>query len=217
MFLSIWNPLPELEDPQSHKLPQCPVLAITDVDDDNGDPDGFNSYDLEASPIHGLLSLTTRSHKLPPLPQACTCGWLLRLFFRRTASMRHRWTRLTVTVVSCLLAFTAIFNPSYTRGQYPENYCAVTDSVRRGGGKNPTGFWRSDVAQNAKTTTGGRGNPLSEKVYIAANIVDAELVQGVWGDAVLELMDLLGEQNVFLSESAAAVSERSPLDTHSTA
>lgn len=117
---------------------------------------------------------------------------------------------MAVAVISCLLAFTAVFNPSYTQGQYPENYFAVTDSVRRGGGKNPTGFWRSDVAQNPKTTTGGRGNPLGEKVYIAANIVDAELVRGVWGDAVLELMDLLGEENVFLSESAAAVSGRSP-------
>lgn len=214
MFLSIWNPLPELEDAQSHELSQRPLLALIADDDgnDNG-PDEFSSYDLEASPTHGLLSLTTQSHKLSPLPQVCTCGWLLRLLFRRTASIRYRWARLTVVVISCLLTFTAVFNPSYTQGQYPENYCVVTDSVRRGGGKNPAGFWRSDASQNAKTTTGGRGNPLSEKVYIAANIVDAELVRGAWGDAVLELMDLLGEQNVFLSESAVAVGGPPPILT----
>lgn len=203
----IWNPPPELKYTRSQEPSQRPPVPIADDDGGNhpNHPDEFHFCDLEASPTPGLLNLTTRSRRISPAYQACTCGWLSRFVFRRTAHACHQWARLVVIVISFLLAFTALFNPSYTRGQYPENYHAVTDSVRRGGGTNPAGFWRGDAARNTKTTTGGRGNPLGEKVYIAANIVDAELVRGAWGDAVLELMDLLGEQNVFLSEFVAAV------------
>jgi hypothetical protein len=38
-----------------------------------------------------------------------------------------------------------------------------------------------------------------EKVFIAANIVDEELIRGPWGERVVELVDLLGKDNVFLS------------------
>ncbi len=42
-------------------------------------------------------------------------------------------------------------------------------------------------------------NPNNEKVFIAANIVDEQLIRGVWGERLLELIDILGENNVFLS------------------
>jgi hypothetical protein len=42
-------------------------------------------------------------------------------------------------------------------------------------------------------------NPNNEKVFIAANIVDEELIRGPWGQAVVQLVELLGEGNVFLS------------------
>jgi hypothetical protein len=38
-----------------------------------------------------------------------------------------------------------------------------------------------------------------EKVFIAANIVDEELIRGPWGERVVELVNLLGSDNVFLS------------------
>jgi hypothetical protein len=38
-----------------------------------------------------------------------------------------------------------------------------------------------------------------EKVFIAANIVDEELIRGTWGERIVELVDLLGRDNVFLS------------------
>ena len=38
-----------------------------------------------------------------------------------------------------------------------------------------------------------------EKVFIAANIVDEDLIRGPWGERVVELVDLLGYDNVFLS------------------
>ncbi|MCJ1249326.1 hypothetical protein MMC30_006549 [Trapelia coarctata] len=45
----------------------------------------------------------------------------------------------------------------------------------------------------------GRGNPYNEKIFIAANILQEDLIRGVWGEAVVELVDLLGEENVFVS------------------
>lgn len=42
-------------------------------------------------------------------------------------------------------------------------------------------------------------NERQEKVFIAANIVDEELIRGAWGDRIVQLVELLGEENVFLS------------------
>jgi hypothetical protein len=51
------------------------------------------------------------------------------------------------------------------------------------------------------STKPGRGNPNNEKVFIAASIYDHDgsLLAGQWGAAVLELVQLLGPQNVHLS------------------
>lgn len=42
-------------------------------------------------------------------------------------------------------------------------------------------------------------NEKGEKVFIAANIVDEELIRGEWGKRVAELVELLGKDNVYLS------------------
>ena len=42
-------------------------------------------------------------------------------------------------------------------------------------------------------------NPKNERVFIAANIIDSNLIRGAWGKAVLELIDIIGNGNVFLS------------------
>lgn len=42
-------------------------------------------------------------------------------------------------------------------------------------------------------------NRNSEKVFIAANIVDEDLIRGAWGERVLELIDIIGPDNAFLS------------------
>lgn len=42
-------------------------------------------------------------------------------------------------------------------------------------------------------------NRHSEKVFIAACIVDADLIRGAWGRAVLDLIDIIGPENSFLS------------------
>jgi len=83
-------------------------------------------------------------------------------------------------VVFALIAFVAIFIPSYTNP--PPHYA----SLRR-------------AAFQSKVP--GRGNPHQESVFIAASLYDRDgsLADGEWGRAVLELIDLLGKDNVFLS------------------
>jgi hypothetical protein len=45
----------------------------------------------------------------------------------------------------------------------------------------------------------GRGNVNHENIFVGANIINEELIRGPWGSSVLELVDILGEENVFVS------------------
>ncbi|MCJ1400673.1 hypothetical protein MMC11_003881 [Xylographa trunciseda] len=51
----------------------------------------------------------------------------------------------------------------------------------------------------ASSSHPGRGNPNNEKVFIATNMVKEDLIRGAWGKAMMELVTLLGEVNVFVS------------------
>ncbi|KAF8251335.1 hypothetical protein K440DRAFT_517264, partial [Wilcoxina mikolae CBS 423.85] len=119
--------------------------------------------------------------------------------------------------VGALLVFTAIFGPSYTHAQYPESWRKLDESVRKGGGLNPPGYWMHLPGEGGrkKTTATGRGNPNNERIFIAANIVNAELIGKEWGERVMELIDLLGEENVFLSifENDSGLETRKALGT----
>ncbi|KAL1988495.1 hypothetical protein VTN96DRAFT_9550 [Rasamsonia emersonii] len=86
---------------------------------------------------------------------------------------------LTVVLVA-LIILTFIFRPSYTH--LPPHYKSLRQSV-------------------LQSNTPGRGNPRNEKVFIAASLFDqgGELARGQWSQAVLDLIDLLGEDNVYLS------------------
>ncbi|EAS27831.3 uncharacterized protein CIMG_09035 [Coccidioides immitis RS] len=50
-----------------------------------------------------------------------------------------------------------------------------------------------------KASWSGRGNVNHEKVFIAANIINEKLIRGPWGQALMELVEILGEENVFIS------------------
>jgi hypothetical protein len=85
---------------------------------------------------------------------------------------------LGIIVVVVLLM--GLFRPSYTHR--PELY--------------------DDLKRRALTSkTPGRANIHGEKVFIAASIYDpdGQLADGAWGKAVLDLISMLGEDNVFLS------------------
>ncbi|KAF2677889.1 glycosyltransferase family 69 protein [Lentithecium fluviatile CBS 122367] len=79
-----------------------------------------------------------------------------------------------------LVLFAGTFFPSYTHR--PAHY----NELRQ---------------RSERSSTPGRANIHKEKIFIAASIYEekGELSSGVWGKAVLDLVDLLGPQNVHLS------------------
>lgn len=99
-----------------------------------------------------------------------------RPFLRRIAY----YLRLFVGFILVLLLLTYIFRPSYTL---------------------PPSQYRSLQASARQSTSPGRGNPRNEQVFLAASLYDpgGDLVRGKWGEKVLQLIELLGANNVFLS------------------
>ncbi|KAL9006229.1 MAG: hypothetical protein Q9188_001001 [Gyalolechia gomerana] len=101
---------------------------------------------------------------------------------RRGPCARRRWFFFYcfAGALFILIIITAIFNPSYTTR--PAHYSALRK--RALASRDP-----------------GRGNPENEKIFIAASIYDkgGKLASGPWGRALLNLIDLLGNRNVFLS------------------
>jgi hypothetical protein len=87
-------------------------------------------------------------------------------------------TILLLITISILDGLSGFISPSY--GSPPAHYKAVAKRVRA----------NSDV---------GRGNPRNEKVFIASNIIQADLIEGHWGTSLIDLIDLLGPENVFVS------------------
>lgn len=101
---------------------------------------------------------------------------------RRRSILRIIYWTLFIFPYVCLflVLFWSIFLPSYTH--LPAHY--------------------NDLRQRAlQTDTPGRANARNEKVFIAASIYEenAALTAGPWGKSILELIDLLGPQNVYLS------------------
>ena len=85
-----------------------------------------------------------------------------------------------LSIILALVIITGLFRPSYT--QPPAHYHVLRS--------------RASATQEQ-----GRANPNNEKVFIAATIYDkgGRLLNGDWGIAVLNLVELLGYENVFLS------------------
>jgi len=97
------------------------------------------------------------------------CGRRLRFIFYSFIGM-----------ITAFILASAIFWPSYN--DPPEHYRALQRRV---------------LASNEN----GRGNFDNKKIFIAASLYDkgGRLVDGIWGRNVLDLIDLLGDANVFLS------------------
>jgi ZIP family zinc transporter len=91
------------------------------------------------------------------------------------------WTIFSFPYICAFLVlFASIFIPSYT--VRPEHY----NELRK---------------RASQQTEPGRANPYGEKVFIAASLYEEKgsLTTGAWGKAVLQLIDLLGPENVHLS------------------
>lgn len=97
-------------------------------------------------------------------------------------------------VLCAFIVLTAIFRPSYN--DPPSHYHRLRERVESS----------SDY---------GRANPENQKIFIAASLYDkgGNLLKGAWGEAMLKLLDILGNKNVFLSiyenesEEAAQVAQ----------
>lgn len=87
---------------------------------------------------------------------------------------------LIITIPVALIVLTATFRPSYDKP--PTHYQSLRERVE-------------------SSTDYGRANPENQKIFIAASIYDpgGHLLGGAWGEAVLELMNILGNKNVYLS------------------
>ncbi|KAL8738565.1 MAG: hypothetical protein Q9181_000672 [Wetmoreana brouardii] len=106
---------------------------------------------------------------------------------RHTSSCRGPSTRRLLLPLQCLtgilfalVLITAVFRPSYTNP--PAHYNALRNEI-------------------LTSKDAGRGNSANEKIFVAASIYDkgGYLVNGAWGSALLDLIDILGNRNVFLS------------------
>jgi hypothetical protein len=64
---------------------------------------------------------------------------------------------------------------------------------------NPPAHYRELDRNIRESTARGRGNPNNEQIFIAANIINGDLVKRSWGASLLELIDILGPDNVFVS------------------
>ncbi|KAI2081033.1 hypothetical protein LOZ36_006323 [Ophidiomyces ophidiicola] len=106
-----------------------------------------------------------------PFKTTCNCQ-------KRSFRCVFRVILLLVGTFILLSALEALLYPSYQTP--PEHY----QELRR----------KIDASKDS-----GRGNPNNEKIFIAANIINASLIRGPWGRSVLELIDILGEENVFIS------------------
>lgn len=140
-------------------------------------------------PAHVGLS---RQPELTWLGCCLRYGRLLLVSFRRPRSRRQSITkkrqtgyrralRIALILVGAFIvvsALEALFYPSYQTP--PKHYQELHHTIQ-------------------SSSHSGRGNSKNEKVFIAANIVNEELIRGAWGDELLQLVDILGEDNVFIS------------------
>lgn len=104
--------------------------------------------------------------------------------------------RIATAILFALIAYTFVFRPSYT--YLPAHYRALQQYM-------------------VNSTNPGRGNIHNEQVFIAVGLYDnnGDLARGAWGQGLLDLIDLLGPENTFLSiyendsgpEAAAALYE----------
>lgn len=117
-----------------------------------------------------------KSNSRPVFARASRPTCIRRLFFRRWCYHIHAM----FGIVLALALLMSIFRPSYTNP--PAHYDTLRKAVKA-------------------SNQAGRGNPRNEKVFIAASIYDkgGELANGQWGKQLLQLIDMLGDKNVYVS------------------
>lgn len=126
------------------------------------------------------------SQRIPlarPLPRRKRpkAQWLpARIWLHKPSFRLCIYLLIFVFIILALVALTAIFQPSYTK---------------------PPAHYQSLRKQIESSEDYGRANPEHQKIFIAASIYDegGHLLGGSWGEAVLRLINMLGNKNVYLS------------------
>jgi hypothetical protein len=164
----------------------------------------LDDYDLDLT--HPLIGVTSNKHNhhnhwsrrllraarnTLPLPFSTRRSPLIGRHGRarsplrlRPHSVRHfgfdivRFLALGAGIFVLLSVLNAVLWPSYMIA--PAHYRQLEDRIQT-------------------SSAGGRGNPNNEKVYIAANIIHEDLIRETWGSNLLELINILGSDNVFVS------------------
>ena len=147
---------------------------------DLDDLDFGSSQDRNKWPfLDGILSLLAR---FVPSPSAGYRSLKSTRATRCSRPFRRLIFHITTFtgLIIILVILTSIFYPSYTKA--PPQYALLRK--RALASREPA-----------------RANPHNETVFVAASLYDDEggLAGGQWGHMVLELIDLLGKDNVFLS------------------
>ena len=139
----------------------------------------LRSYISRLNPLRSRFRHPTRSSSLRKGPRAPRGS--IRRICKPSRRLCFAFQSL-VTIIVILIIFTAVFRPSYAHP--PAHYQTLRHRVERSG----EGEY-------------GLANPENEKIFIAASLYDEGgfLLAGAWGDAVLKLLDMLGNKNVFLS------------------
>ena len=128
-----------------------------------------------------LLRLKGHSTRNQPRRKPSTTSWLpIRLRLHKPCFRLCLYSLVVVIVILALVTLTALFRPSYT--DPPAHYRFLRERIE-------------------KSEDYGRANPEHQKIFIAASIYDegGHLLGGSWGESVLQLIDMLGNRNVYLS------------------
>ncbi|OQN97964.1 hypothetical protein B0A48_16269 [Cryoendolithus antarcticus] len=176
---------------EHHLLSHVPSLSGSSLLSNSDDT--ASEYELEEEPLDHekhpkVLRVRARRWTLPwrRRPRRKT-GSTAAYFSMAPGRRRRGWAVRAVQclmllpyLVGILVLVTGLFFPSYSHP--PKQYVAL----------------RSRIEGSDKS---GRGNPNNEKVFVATSLYDheGELLGGKWGENLKELVEVLGEDNVFLS------------------
>ncbi|KAF2277993.1 uncharacterized protein EI97DRAFT_415842 [Westerdykella ornata] len=164
-----------------------------------GSFDDGDFHELEPTPSHSQSSWYSRiSHALPRTVKRISSP---STYTRRRKNAALRlclcWTFFWFPCLCLTLVLLAgIFFPSYT---------------------NPPPHYKELRRAAVSSWQPGRANPRNEKIFIAASLYEShgEYTSGPWGEQVLELVDLLGPGNVYLSiyeDNPSPATKKSLLD-----
>ncbi|KAI2375544.1 hypothetical protein LOY91_002172 [Ophidiomyces ophidiicola] len=157
--------------------------------------DSDETFELE----HQAALLRKSSDTTPTCPRNALLSYIRPCVKSRGAKKRRsgyrralRFTALLVGGFVLVSLLEGVLFPSYQRP--PRHYHELRQAI-------------------LASTRSGRGNQENEKIFIAANIINEELIRGPWGTSLLELIDILGEQNVFVSiyENDSGIGTRNAL------